>query len=162
VRLVLGCILILTCCCKFNNSTSTSLDDEKVTFSSRINSYQKADDTDISYLLVTTVLRNNLKDTFSYGSWDCSWDWNYIIDSKDFNIKPNLCFKNGPCMVRIPPCDSIVRELTFNTKKTFKELSGRRFRIGVNLPKTELGALIILNNPSKMKNVIWSNTLTLK
>ena len=109
---------------------------------------------------IEAVLWNNTADTIAMESMSCSWISFYRIDNKNLSFQQDLCFKNGPVIIKIPPYKSVKKILgLINTNN----VHGVKFRIGFNYvkPIEYQKAISQREEFDKNENIIWSNNLFL-
>jgi|AntAceMinimDraft_17_1070374.scaffolds.fasta_scaffold01568_6 hypothetical protein len=112
-----------------------------------------------TYLLVPTTLTNNTNDTLKYLSMSCSWQEFYYVDNDKMSVEQVICTKNGQIMLTLLPHKSVDKEI----KLVIKQKTGTsklKFKIGLSLLKVKKTLPHKFDEQEKIKNIIWSNTIT--
>ncbi|GAB2814037.1 hypothetical protein [Ferruginibacter profundus] len=114
-------------------------------------------------LFIKVTLTNNSPDSVKYVTWNCSWQERYAIDNDRWKISVNLCFKNGPETITIPPFQSETKILELKRITGLCKSRNPEFKIGFHFvpPPVTIKELPLKVKKIKSKDVmIWSNTLT--
>ena len=152
---IIGSISIIFC-------SSQKINSDNLIFAAQIDSWTT--EGNINYLLVNTTLTNTSSDTVKYVSMSCSWQDVYSTDTRDLIIYVNVCDKNVPQIIDIPPHDKRDILLKLSCTKSINQLQGLKFKIGFNFIAAENYDEMFseVYQLTEMKNVIWSNTLRVR
>ena len=114
-----------------------------------------------NYIFIRSSLKNNSEDTLQCVSMNCSWDDAYKFDTDELEIVKNICFLNGPMLIKIAPHNSYNNYLKLTTSKKEDEWRHIVFKLGYNfvLRDSSIGIFSQVEQISDMKNVIWSDTV---
>ena len=113
-------------------------------------------------LTIKVTLTNNTADTVKYISMDCSWQDSYSIDNDKWSIYVNLCYKNGPETISLPPYKSETKTLELKRVIGSSKSKSSKFKIGFRFvpPPVPLDSIPIKLEKLKPNAVtIWSNTV---
>lgn len=111
------------------------------------------------FWLVECTLTNYSKDTLSYLTMSCSWTDFYSVDKKDFEIEGLVCDKNIPDLIKIAPGESRQEVLRLFNRKNLIDSKSQEFKVGLNLITTK--STNNLKSKQKIKNILWSNVISL-
>ncbi|MFN8283842.1 MAG: hypothetical protein U0U67_11550 [Chitinophagales bacterium] len=115
-------------------------------------------------LNVKVSLHNNSADTLFFYNMSCSWEDIYRINSKGIKIyNESICFRNSPVIVKLAPFKSYD-----NVLKLYKDVENKKnsmvFSIGLNLVEVKPNDYFFKKwrELDMSKNIIWSNSITVK
>ncbi len=111
------------------------------------------------FWLVECTLTNYSKDTLNYLSMSCSWTDFYSVNKKEFEIDGFECDNNIPRVITIVPGESRQEVLRLFNRKNLLDSKSTKFKVGINLIMTASTSNFI--NKLKIKNIIWSNVISL-
>lgn len=118
---------------------------------------------EIYYLRLKVRLQNNAADTLSFVSMNCSWQELYRVKPDALKVEQNLCFANYHVIIKVAPFDHYDKEIKIKYKTGVK-LNNLTCQIGFNL--VEIKANDDFSDKwhelKQSKNIIWSNSITVK
>lgn len=111
-------------------------------------------------IFVTATLFNPTKDTIHFASMSCSYSDYFLTDKSAYSIQVNLCERNFPIVLSIPPGDSMNRTLLLKPWN-LAVLKNVQSRIGMYLQILKKKEFINFEQYRKRKNapVIWSDPI---
>jgi len=113
------------------------------------------------YLTATIALTNNTADTLKYLSMTCSRRDFYILRSLDLRWDKQICTKNLPITLTLPPHKSDSVKFNFLVKDSLT--TPIKYQIGMILAKDEGNNAMALLTFKSLKSVtIWSDTVILR
>lgn len=133
------------------------MDNSKYILTIKQGKYEKINNQ--TYLSVPTTLTNNTDDTLKYLSMSCSWREFYCVDNDKMSVEQVICTKNGQIILTLLPHKSVDREIKLIIEQ-ITDTSKLKFKIGFSLIKVKNNLPYEFNEQEKMKNIIWSNTVT--
>jgi hypothetical protein len=141
------------------SQTLKCVDPSRIAFTARINSIKNMDQG--IYLSVETTIMNNSSDTLRYLSMSCSWANYYTINERAIHLPTPQCNEDTALLIQVAPHSNKKATLRLIALMSTKQLHNIEFKIGfkflqacdTNKASREL---------RRSKNVIWSNSLTIK
>jgi hypothetical protein len=135
------------------------VDPSRIAFTAKISSIKNMDQG--IYLSVETIIMNNSSDTLRYLSMSCSWANYYTIDERAIHLPTPQCDQDTALLIQVLPHSNKKTTLRLIALMSTKQLHNIQFKVGfkflqacdTNKASKEL---------RKSKNVIWSNSLTIK
>ena len=111
----------------------------------------------ITHIFVKTDIENNSSDTVAYASMSCSWDEFYFTDTSKVILKRQMCYRNGPVIVKISPHNKEEKILELIYKDEPKTI---RFKIGFSYcPINHLTLMQNIHSKIPHNYILWSYLL---
>jgi hypothetical protein len=155
MKIALVCCSIIAICTSFKVLETKN---QKLSLSAKIISREAKS------MSLGVTLTNNTSDTLWYVSRDCSWQKSYLIDNDKWRVFVNMCYKDGPETISIPPYQSETKVLELLKLDGISKSKTSEFRIGFHCipPPIEIKTI-----PAKFERnpprdfTVWSNKINL-
>jgi hypothetical protein len=108
-----------------------------------------------SKINVEVTLKNNTNDTLKYYTMSCSWEDNYVLNTRKIGIEKHSCDKNIPVLTSLAPYES--KTVIINLSPVTRHIMGLKLKIGIAL--IEDSSLLPYTEINKNVNIIWSNEI---
>lgn len=84
---------------------------------------------------VAVTISNPTADTLSFSSMSCSYENSFFVDdTATFAIhQQNICFKNGPIDIKVPPKMKTDRYIMLRQRTSFRDIPTKPVKIGMRV-----------------------------